>query len=195
MVRTWWRRVSLGGGAVTCMGQVIRSREKITCLLHYNCLPSRTQAPPSVQRCVDYLVGFLWQAIKNLLTQWELRRKTDSSRSMKNPKTWSTEKGKNEGKTDSRFYGGLVSSRLMLRLLPHVANGSTALPLAVNIGRDSALGYWQGQIYGRRGCYWFIGVVLMEGANQFPEVLHCWCRFLGVFVLKVFFSDYQVVEA
>ena len=35
VVRTWWRRVSLGGGAVTCMGQVIRSREKITCLLHY----------------------------------------------------------------------------------------------------------------------------------------------------------------
>ena len=52
VVRTWWRRVSLGGGAVTCMGQVIRSHEKITCLLHYNCLPSRTRAPPSVQQCV-----------------------------------------------------------------------------------------------------------------------------------------------
>ena len=36
VVRTWWHRVSLGGGAVTCIGQVIRSREKITCLLHYN---------------------------------------------------------------------------------------------------------------------------------------------------------------
>ena len=35
VVRTWWRRVSLGGGVVTCMGQVIRSHEKITCLLHY----------------------------------------------------------------------------------------------------------------------------------------------------------------
>ena len=35
VVRTWWRRVNLGGGAVTCMGQVIQSREKITCLLHY----------------------------------------------------------------------------------------------------------------------------------------------------------------
>ena len=42
VVRTWWRCVSLGGGAVTCRGQVIRSRKKITCLLHYNCLPSRT---------------------------------------------------------------------------------------------------------------------------------------------------------
>ena len=61
----------------------------------------------------------------------------------------------------------------MLCIFPHVANGLTALPLAVNIGRDDALGHWWGQIYGRRGCCWFIGVVLMEDTNQFPEVLHC----------------------
>ena len=36
VVRTWWRRVSLGGSAVTYMDQVIRSCEKITCLLHYS---------------------------------------------------------------------------------------------------------------------------------------------------------------
>ena len=35
VVRTWWRCVSLGGGAVICIGQVIRSCEKIMCLLHY----------------------------------------------------------------------------------------------------------------------------------------------------------------
>ena len=133
VVRTWWHRVSLGGGAVTCIGQGIRSQEKITCLLHYNCLPSRMQAPPSVQRCVCYLVGFLWQAIKNLLTQWELSRKTDSSRSMKNPKILVNRKRKNEAKTDPRSYGRLVSSRVMLRLLPEAVNGLTALPFAVNI--------------------------------------------------------------
>ena len=49
--------------------------------------------------------------------------------------------GKNEKKTDSRFYGGLLSSRLMLRLLSYATNGSIALPLAVNIGRGSAVGH------------------------------------------------------
>ena len=152
MVRTWWRRVSLGGSAVTCMSQVIRSREKIMCLLYYNYLPSRTRAPPSVQQCVACLVGFLWQAVKNLLTQWELRRKPTLLDRWKTWKPWSIEKGKNEGKTDSRFYDGLVSSRLILCLLPHAANGSTALPLAVNIGQGGAFDHWRGQIYVRRGC-------------------------------------------
>ena len=73
--------------------------------------------------------------------------------------------GKNEEKTDPRFYGRLVSSRLMLCLLPHAANGSTALPLAVNIRQGGALGHWRGQIYGQKGCFWFIGVVFIEGAN------------------------------
>ena len=60
----------------------------------------------------------------------------------------------------------------MLCLLPYVDNGLTALPLAVNIGKGGALGHWPGKIYGRRGCYWFIGVVFIEGTDQFPEVLH-----------------------
>ena len=119
------------------------------------------------------LVGFLWQVVKNLLTQWKLRRKTDSFRSMKNPKILVNRKEKKRGGTDPRFYDGLVSSRLMLCLLSYAANESTALLLAINIGRSGALSYWRGQIYGWRGYCWFIGVVFMEVANQFPEVLHC----------------------
>ena len=60
----------------------------------------------------------------------------------------------------------------MLCLFPHAANGLIVLPLAAKIGRDNALSYLRGQIYGRRGCCWFIGVVLMENANQFLEVLY-----------------------
>ena len=129
VVRTWWRRVSLGGGAVTCMGQVIRSREKITYLLHYNCLPSRTRAPPSVQRCVGCLVGFLWQAVKNLLTQWELRRKTDSSRSMKNPKTLINRKGKKRGEN---------RSQILWRISKQQANASPSSARYQRVDRASA---------------------------------------------------------
>ena len=35
----------------------------------------------------------------------------------------------------------------------------------------------------------------MEGANQFPEVLHYSCKFLGAFVLGIAFPGYQIVEA
>ena len=53
----------------------------------------------------------------------------------------------------------------MLHLFLHAANGLTALPFAVSIRWDGALGYWRGQIYRWRGCCLFIEVILMEGAN------------------------------
>ena len=60
----------------------------------------------------------------------------------------------------------------MFCLLPHIANGLTALPFAINIRQGNAIDYWWGQIYGRKSCCWFIGVDFIEDINQFSEVLH-----------------------
>ena len=46
----------------------------------------------------------------------------------------------------------------------------------------------------RRGRCWLVGVILVEGTEQLPEVLCCRCRLPGVLLLGVTLLEYQVIE-
>ena len=103
VVKIWWRCVSLGEQCSHVHG----SSDSITLEDH---VLASLQLPPfqnasSAERATMswLLVEFLQQVVKNLLTQWELRRKTNSSRSMKNPKTLVNRKGKKRGKNRSQI--------------------------------------------------------------------------------------------
>ena len=48
---------------------------------------------------------------------------------------------------DPRFYGLLVSGKLVFWLLSYATNKLTVLPFAINIGQSGIFSYWQGQIY------------------------------------------------
>ncbi len=55
--------------------------------------------------------------------------------------------------------------------------------------------HWWSGIQGWRGCCWLFWMLLMEGADQFPEVYDYWWRFPGIFFFWVAFLQNEVIEA